>query len=79
MSFQDKYLKYKNKYLLLKNQIGGDKEGYICPYCNKKFDEEDYHLFEEHKMEHIINRDEIKSTSTKDSINTNILISNKNL
>jgi hypothetical protein len=79
MSFQDKYLKYKNKYLLLKNQIGGDKEGYVCPYCYKKFDEEDYPLFEEHKMEHIINRDEISKPKKTiqiigEPINNNIQI-----
>jgi hypothetical protein len=41
MSFQDKYLKYKNKYILLKQQIGGvyfnDLE-FDCGYkCGKKF------------------------------------------
>jgi hypothetical protein len=31
MSYQEKYLKYKNKYLILKNQHGGD----ICSVCSK--------------------------------------------
>ena len=30
MSFEQKYLKYKKKYIDLKNQIGGD----LCPNCN---------------------------------------------
>jgi hypothetical protein len=30
MSFEQKYLKYKKKYIYLKNQIGGD----LCPVCN---------------------------------------------
>ena len=36
MSYQEKYLKYKKKYLALKNQLGGN---WICPVC--KEDNED--------------------------------------
>jgi len=32
MSFKEKYLKYRNKYIALKNQLGGDGK---CAVCNK--------------------------------------------
>lgn len=35
MSYQEKYLKYKEKYLTLKNMIGGETIYLKCPKCNK--------------------------------------------
>jgi hypothetical protein len=46
MSFEQKYLKYKSKYLELKNQIGGDPTGDITAFAKeKKMSLDDFHTF----------------------------------
>jgi hypothetical protein len=50
MSFYDKYIKYKNKYLYLKNQIGGisDLQWYITDTGTKISNEKDCSKINDH-------------------------------
>ena len=57
MSFKEKYLKYKKKYLYLKNQLGGN-----CKFCNGKHFDQDCHVRKQEAK--------IKFTKTEELVNS---------